>query len=1333
MCECADDTERQEALHRLPPNLDESYRRLLERVSRGSPRVHTIVKRCLHFIAYATPQLTISQLRQAVSTPDTLGACLDASNTVSEQEILRRCSSLIRKSENGESFEFAHFTVQEFLESSSLLQMPGLEIYSISKSKGQRLLGSQCLKFLQLSNFDRKPAGPLDEGELLSQRDHDFPFYKYAAVRWMQFTKDGLDDPSLLGPAKSLFDPSKTQSFSDWVFEIFRVLGETAFLRKSLRPLHLAAALNIPEICEFLLQNGTPVNIEYCSTTPLDLSIMTIYGMLNYVEEKWDNYDKEDMYMLPSAYRRNQTIDLLRGKGASHSNNSPYFGSISVFSMACIVGTMLSNLTPVVTLLTQGVIPNDADLDLFEKKLQQCDDSLADPVVELIRYMTSVSAYSSTWGFKLGSIAWNWAVGENISFTNDPLIIDSRISVSEEALVAKIVAAVDNNDFLVLRQCLADGRIDLSALYSVESARDVTLLHYAAWKGSYEVVEVLLESGCDPLIPDRYGDLPIHRCGSLAIIKKFVAHGVPLLTPNARGETVWHGRAKLLSSEVILNDLFDLYPEVAAEALLTKTKTGDTPLSLVLKADGTNPLYVSAALFFLDYCDRLAEFWQRHESVFAGAAKFCSERVIERLVELGAKKDPVQPDRSTPLHHLGVQASPKLAKMLKDMYPGACEVRWGGRLPVEMYIGRVLWSKDRLQRDISDVIQQLITPAVLTSMDTPGISLWEYCWSITNQVRPPNNLQSSPFHGWQHMDQVFNGLLRAGAMQVYEDQTKRPGMELVFSWLCHIDAWMMATRASISGSTLRQAIASTRYWDTAKVSAGAVKLLEIYVLEFRIEAVKALLENGVSVHQRVTGIAPIELVCQPEARRLHEDDIGKEIIVTLLEHTEPDKMNRLTPNGEGIGLLHRLAKVTTTPTVLWFVEELIKAGVDINGRAFMHNCTALLYHLDEKSFQIAELLLRMGADPLLIANPPLIADPLQIDGWDGYDAAKMATLRGGSSFLRQLLENSRSSGLSIPWDRTCALYPMFEGQRVPTLRVNSLHLAAAIGLIDCFKFYLDESLLVDINVMSAENLTPIHFAAMHGHSDMIEFLSSKGAKLQAAENFGRSTPLHLAVRNSQLSAVEALVKIGSPNSVDRLCNTPMMYAAKLGDSRIMNCLREAFGAHDSDDPAGLVQTSVFNKRVKQKWNSLDRAIQFGDLETCKRLYATGCPLNGSMPACRGCAPLVPALLGKRIEIAEWLMENGESVLKICSHPPARGLSVTEIAASSQDFKSILPQVLTKYLEEGGNWITGTEYPLHHAISGNNFEGVRLILQHLEENSLRIGYANQYSSMIYVPS
>ncbi|KPM45274.1 hypothetical protein AK830_g1308 [Neonectria ditissima] len=228
---CAHDRERLEALKKLPPTLSESYRRLLERLNSCSSGVQKMVQMCLQFLAFSPKSLPIPAFRQAVSTPETLGARLEPKNTVSEEEIMHRCSSLIRKSENGKFFEFAHFSVKEFLVDEKALSetadRPSLSMYFISESGCQALLAAQCLRFLQLKNFDQPPAAPDQQIDIIDERNNTYPFYRYAVQDWLLLTKDGFHDQIVLNLAKSLFNPAKTTYFVNWAVDAFIFASST--------------------------------------------------------------------------------------------------------------------------------------------------------------------------------------------------------------------------------------------------------------------------------------------------------------------------------------------------------------------------------------------------------------------------------------------------------------------------------------------------------------------------------------------------------------------------------------------------------------------------------------------------------------------------------------------------------------------------------------------------------------------------------------------------------------------------------------------------------------------------------------------------------------------------------------------------------------------------------------------------------------------------------------------------------------------------------------------------------------------------------------------------
>jgi len=444
LCDCAHDAERREALKSLPPDLPESYRRLLERVNRCSPQVQRIVQLCLRFIAFARRPLTILELRQAVSIPEEAGSTLDASNTISEQEISRRCSSLIRKTKDNLYFEFAHFSVQEFLENEGALAgtslQPGLQSYLIDRQDFEESLAAQCLRCLQLINFNRQPTEVIEtELEVALERDKKYPFYKYSVRGWLDLTQRGLISPLLLDLARCLFHTSKTRYSSSWAIHLLyylHVAGKrddrteesmriacNIVLEPSFGPLQLAAAFNIPEICTILLDSGAAINARSGLARPLDLAMVSIWATGHFVDYRAGNVwatgqfvDYRAGNVLPTAERRNETLDCLISRGAKLSGHN--FCGRSIFYSTCRLCSYFHDLTPITKLLSLGVIPGKLDIDALEYCLRACvpdDDERASPLetssLHLVQYLTQSKLKESNWVSQVQSIVCEWALG----------------------------------------------------------------------------------------------------------------------------------------------------------------------------------------------------------------------------------------------------------------------------------------------------------------------------------------------------------------------------------------------------------------------------------------------------------------------------------------------------------------------------------------------------------------------------------------------------------------------------------------------------------------------------------------------------------------------------------------------------------------------------------------------------------------------------------------------------------------------------------------------------------------------------------------------------------
>jgi ankyrin repeat protein len=94
----------------------------------------------------------------------------------------------------------------------------------------------------------------------------------------------------------------------------------------------------------------------------------------------------------------------------------------------------------------------------------------------------------------------------------------------------------------------------------------------------------------------------------------------------------------------------------------------------------------------------------------------------------------------------------------------------------------------------------------------------------------------------------------------------------------------------------------------------------------------------------------------------------------------------------------------------------------------------------------------------------------------------------------------------------------------------------------------------NINEVDAENNTPLHWACVRGHIQMVNTLISHGANPNAANDFG-DTPMHWASSGGHLEAIQALFLAGARIDVsNRDGTTPLHFAAADGHVAILQFL-----------------------------------------------------------------------------------------------------------------------------------------------------------------------------------
>ncbi len=85
-----------------------------------------------------------------------------------------------------------------------------------------------------------------------------------------------------------------------------------------------------------------------------------------------------------------------------------------------------------------------------------------------------------------------------------------------------------------------------------------------------------------------------------------------------------------------------------------------------------------------------------------------------------------------------------------------------------------------------------------------------------------------------------------------------------------------------------------------------------------------------------------------------------------------------------------------------------------------------------------------------------------------------------------------------------------------------------------------------VNRKNVVGRTPIFFAASHGHADIVNYLISKGAKVNVTDNNGNS-PLHSAATGRDLTIIDILISRGARiNSRNKNGETPLLLAVSGG-------------------------------------------------------------------------------------------------------------------------------------------------------------------------------------------
>ena len=230
-----------------------------------------MVMRALHWIGIAHPPMTVAEFCEAVSLNDDMDA-IGSEDIIEDCVILRCCSSLVRKSHDGLRYEFAHFTVPQYL--SSIDPHSSVGRYRLSKAPASVSLATLSLQYLSLEQFNQEPVA--SEKELLksAKRHHHHPFYRYASRNWFRGVDDYLSDQGLISMYQLFFSHNRRGCYLSWIIELlFSIAGNSmtlndedqlelikVVLESGISALHLAASIGRHDICKLLFERGEEIN-----------------------------------------------------------------------------------------------------------------------------------------------------------------------------------------------------------------------------------------------------------------------------------------------------------------------------------------------------------------------------------------------------------------------------------------------------------------------------------------------------------------------------------------------------------------------------------------------------------------------------------------------------------------------------------------------------------------------------------------------------------------------------------------------------------------------------------------------------------------------------------------------------------------------------------------------------------------------------------------------------------------------------------------------------------------------------------------------------------------
>ncbi|KAI9771740.1 MAG: hypothetical protein M1839_002755 [Geoglossum umbratile] len=186
-----------QCLDELPTGLDNTYKRILDRINGLPPPQQRLAHKVFFWVTIVRRPVSVAEMCGLLATQLTSNE-FDESRLVLDAEnlIMSVCGSLVRARYRERKIYPVHFTVTEYLKDylgeSKMLQKLTSYYDARELKSSESLAAAVCIRYLSLSFIGalQKPTNGREVAELLSNQEPRFALLEYAALNWFEHLRD---------------------------------------------------------------------------------------------------------------------------------------------------------------------------------------------------------------------------------------------------------------------------------------------------------------------------------------------------------------------------------------------------------------------------------------------------------------------------------------------------------------------------------------------------------------------------------------------------------------------------------------------------------------------------------------------------------------------------------------------------------------------------------------------------------------------------------------------------------------------------------------------------------------------------------------------------------------------------------------------------------------------------------------------------------------------------------------------------------------------------------------------------------------------------------------